>query len=161
MFAYQRKPNTLEFKKDKDIDHVLSWKSKEIKFTPLHTTFLNSTKLSGYITGIKFDNSVLVVEKNNHIRKIANIYIVYDLDTYPKNPLNNFAFGATNTVKNNVKEKFLYSGYLMVAGEWSFNNDSARKVTVFGIDNNLSSHADNQKNGFSFLGVRRKTNSCY
>ena len=83
---------------------------------------MNSTKLSGYITGIKFDNSVLVVEKNNYIRKIANIYIVYDLDTYPKNPLNNFAlknclFGATNTVKNNIKEKFLYSGYLMVAGE--------------------------------------------
>ena len=122
MFPYQPKPNTLEFKKDKDIDHVLSWKSKEIKFTPLYTTFLNSTKFSGYITGIKFDDSILVVEKNNYIRKIVNIYIVYDLNTYPKNPLNNFAlknclFGATNIVKNNVKEKFLYSGYLMVAGE--------------------------------------------
>ena len=40
--------------------------------------------------------------------------------------LKNSLFGATNTVKNNVKDKFVYSGYGIAfngAGEWSFTND--------------------------------------
>ena len=76
---------------------------------PLYTTFLNSTKLSGYRTAIKFDNSVLVVEQNNYSSRTVNVYIVYGLDTLPKNLLNDFTFKnslflATNIVKNNVKE---------------------------------------------------------
>ena len=51
------------------MDYALSWKSKGVytfKLTPLYTTFLNSTKLSGYKTEIKFDNSALVEEQNNY-----------------------------------------------------------------------------------------------
>ena len=72
-----------------------------------------------------------------------NIYIVYDLDTWPKISLRNFTlknclFGATNVVKDNDKEKYVYSGYGIVfdgKGSWGLNNDSARNVIIFGVDN--------------------------
>ena len=34
----------------------------------------------------------------------------------------------------------------------SFDNDYARNVLIFGIDNSLSSHNDNLKNNFLILG---------
>ena len=40
-------------------------------------------------------------------------------------------------VKNNDKEKYLYSGYGIAfdgKGEWSFGNDSARNIIIFGVD---------------------------
>ena len=40
--------------------------------------------------GIKIDKEPLPVEQNNCATKIANVYIVYDLDIQPNNPLNNF-----------------------------------------------------------------------
>ena len=40
---------------------------------PLHKTFLNSTKFSGYRTGTKFDNSVLIAEQYNYAIKIVNV----------------------------------------------------------------------------------------
>ena len=33
-------------------------------------------------------------------------------------------------------------------GMWSFGNNHARNVIMFGVDNNSSSHADNYKNNF-------------
>ena len=77
---------------------------------------MHSTKISRYGILIKFDNSVLVVEENNYVSKIVKAYIIYDLDDWPKIPLNKFTlnnclFGPTNIVKNNVKEKFVYSDY--------------------------------------------------
>ena len=120
---------------------------------------MNSTKLSGYRTGIKFNNSVLVVEQNNYASKIVNVYIVCDEDTWPKNPLNNFTlkkclFGTANIAKNNVKEKFKYSGYGIVfdgAAEWVFNNDYDRNVIIFCVENVSSSHTDNRENDFLVL----------
>ena len=60
-------------------------------------------------------------------------------------------FGASNIVKNSDVGKYLYSGYGIVfdgKGEWNFDNDYARNVIIFGIDNTSSSHADNLKNNF-------------
>ena len=37
--------------------------------------------------GIKFDTNPLAVEQNNYVTEIVNIYIVYDLDAWPKMPL--------------------------------------------------------------------------
>ena len=59
---------------------------------------------------IKFDRDLLAVEQNNYLIKIINVYIVYVLADWPRNPTNNFKFknclfGATNTVKNSDKEK--------------------------------------------------------
>ena len=54
-------------------------------------------------------------------------------------------------VKKRDKEKYVYSGYGIAfdsAGFWSFDNDTARNVIIFGVDNNSSSHADNCMNNF-------------
>ena len=97
----------LELKKDKGIDYVISWKSKRLccsKFRPLHTAFLRNMNFSGYRMGIKFDENPLAVEQKNYPTKVANAFIVYDLNAGPKVPLNNFElknwlFDATNIVK--------------------------------------------------------------
>ena len=46
------------------------------------------------------------------------------------------------------------SGYRITfdsAGSWSFDNDTARNVIIFGVDNNSSFHSDNYKNKFLVL----------
>ena len=58
--------------------------------------------------GVKFDKDPLAVEQNNYVSKIVNVYIVFDLDAWPRNPTNNFKFkkclfGATAVVKNSDK----------------------------------------------------------
>ena len=55
----------------------------------------------------------------------------------------------TNIVKNSDKEKYVYSGYGMAfdrKDSWSFNDDTARNVIIFGVDNSSSSHTGNLKN---------------
>ena len=67
----------------------------------------------------------------------------------------NCFFGAPNVVKISDKEKFVYSGYGITfddAVPWSFDNDYAWDVTIFGVDNSSSSHRDNFKNNFLILG---------
>ena len=136
----------MEFNKDKGTDYVLSWKSNRVfnsKLKELYTAFLNSIKFSEYGIGIKLDKDPLAVEQNNYLTKIVNLYIVYDLDTWPRNPANNFRlknglFGATNMVENSDKEKYIYSGYgitLDSAGSWNFYNNLTRNVIIFGVDN--------------------------
>ena len=36
---------------------------------------------------------------------------------------------------------------------WSSGNDTARKVIIFGVDNNSSSHVDSCKNNFLILSL--------
>ena len=113
MFVYKPTLDTLELKKDKGTDYVLSWKSEGV-FTPklkaLYTAFLCSIKYSGYKLGKKIDKHPLAVEQCNCVTKIVNAYHIYELNAWPKNPVNNFKlknclFGATNIVKNSDKEK--------------------------------------------------------
>ena len=162
-FVYQPTLDALELKKDKVTDYVLSWKSKGVynsKHNPLYTAFLHSIKLSEYRIGVKFDKDPLAVEQNNYLTKILNVYILNDLDAWPRNPTNNFKFknclfGATNIVKNSDKGKYVYSGYVITfdsAGSWSFGNDFSWNVIIFGVDNSSSSHSDNHKNNFLILG---------
>ena len=97
---------------------------------------MHSIKLYGFRIGIKFDKDFLAMEQDNYFIKIVNVYIVYDLDAWSRNPTNNLKFknclfGATSIVK-------------------SFHNDTARNV--FGVDNTSSFHADNCKNIFLVLG---------
>ena len=47
--------------------------------------------------------------------KIVNVYIVYDLDDWPKSyrinfTLKNCLFGVNNIIKSSNKEKYTYSG---------------------------------------------------
>ena len=44
-------------------------------------------KLCGYGIGKNFDKVPLAVEKKNYLSKIVNVYIVFDLDVWPKNLL--------------------------------------------------------------------------
>ena len=49
----------------------------------------------------------------------------------------------------------MYSGYRIAfdgKDSWSFNDDTARKVIIFVLDNTSSSHTDNIKNDFLVLG---------
>ena len=111
---------------------------------------MHSVKLSGYRIRTKFDKDTLAVEQNNYLTKIVNVYIAYELHTWPRNPTNNFnfkncLFGATNIVKNSYKEKYVYSGCGITfdsAGSWSFDD----------VDNSSSSHSDSPKNNFLILG---------
>ena len=82
--------------------------------------------------------------------KIVKVYIFFDLDAWPRNPTNNFKFknclfGATTVVKNSDKDKHVCTGYGITfdsAGSWSFDNDSAKNVIIFGVDNSSLSHAE-------------------
>ena len=130
------------------------------KLKPKYTAFLHSIKVSEYQIGIKLDKDPLVVEQNNYLTKTVNVYIVYDLDAWPRNATNYFRFnncliGATNIVKNSDKEKYVYSRYQITfdsAGSSSFDNDFARNVIIFGVDNSSSSHSGNRKYNFLILG---------
>ena len=84
----------------------------------MHTVCLQSIKHSGY----KMGKDSLAVEQNNYTTKIVNAYTVYDLKAWPRYLTNNFKFknclfGATGIVKNNGKEKWVYSGYGIVFDE--------------------------------------------
>ena len=81
-------------------------KSKGIfnsKLKPWYTAFLDGVKLYENRMGRKFDKEPLAMEQNNYFNKIVNVYIVYDLDSWERNPSNNFKFknclfGATSIV---------------------------------------------------------------
>ena len=54
---------------------------------------------------IKFGKNPVAVKQKNYSTKIVIVYIVYDLNVWPRCPNNNFKFknclfGATNKVKN-------------------------------------------------------------
>ena len=79
LFVYQPSLDTLELKKGKGIDYVLSWKSKGVynpKHKPINIAFLHRIKLSEYTMRIKFDKDTLAVEQNSYLSKIANFLIV-------------------------------------------------------------------------------------
>ena len=85
---------------------------------------------------MKFDKDPLAVEQNNYLTNILNVYIVYDLDAWPRNPTNNFKFrnflfGATSITKNSDKENYVYSGYGITfdsVGFWSFDNATSMSI---------------------------------
>ena len=78
-----------------------------------HYILFSCIAFSGYRMGIKLDKDSLAAEENSYLRKIVNVYIVYELDAWPRNPTNNFNFKsfilrATSVVKNKEKEKHVY-----------------------------------------------------
>ena len=129
MFFYQPTLNTMKYK-NTSTGYVISCKSKGVynsKLIALNGDFLPNTKYF-------FNNTPLLIEKKKYTTKIVNVYIVYDLDNWPKNPLRNFTlkncmFGATNLVKNNDKEKHVHSSYAIAfegKGSWSITDDFGR-----------------------------------
>ena len=93
---------------------------------------------------------------------ILNFCIVYELNAWPRNPNNTFTlktclFGTAKLTKNVDKSKFTYNGRgtsFNGKGYWSFDNDTARNVVIFGVDISSSPHINNLKNDFLVLGER-------
>ena len=91
---------------------------------------------------------------------ILNLHLLYDINTWPRNPTNNFTlknclFDAVKLTRNANKSKFIYNGPgTAFDGKdfWSFDNKTARNVIIFGVDNSSSPHIDNPKNNFLVLG---------
>ena len=91
---------------------------------------------------MQFDNCPLVAEQNSYSTKFVNVYIVYDIDGWPEGAFDNVSlknslFGANSIVKNDVKERYVYSGYWIAfdgKGSATFNDDFARDVKIFGVD---------------------------
>ena len=70
---------------------------------------MHSINLSGHRMRIKIDRDPMALEQNNSLSKVANVYIVYDLDAWVRNSTDNFKFknclfGATGIVKNSDKK---------------------------------------------------------
>ena len=108
------------------------------------------------------NSSVLVQEISSSLYSnfILNSYIVYELNNWPRDPTNNVTlknclFGTVKLVRNGIKSKFTYNGWGIPfdwEGSWSFNNDYARNVLIFGVDKSSSSCTDNLKNNVLVLG---------
>ena len=107
---------------------------------------------------LKFNNSILVQRSFSALYSnfILNLYIVYELNTCPRNPIINFIlksclFGTVKLTRNADKSKFTFNGRGIAFdgnGMWSFANYFVRNVVIFGVDNTSSSHTDNQKTTF-------------
>ena len=122
------------------------------------------SNLANSRVNVKFNNSVLEQNRSFSLysKFILNLYIVYELNEWSCHPTNSFPiknclFVTIKLVRNPIKSKFTYNGRGIAfdgEGSWSFGNDFARNVSIFGIDNNSSSHTDNQKNNLLVLGER-------
>ena len=73
-------------------EYIISGNSRGVynsKRIALHGAFLSNIKYFTNKIGIQFNSSPLVIEQNNYTTKIVNVYIVYDLDNWPKSLLQN------------------------------------------------------------------------
>ena len=69
--------------------------------------------------------------------------------------LKNCLFGTIKLTWNADKSKFTYNGWRTTFdGEsiWSFDNDTARNVVIFVVDNSSSPNIDDPKNNFLVFG---------
>ena len=72
-----------------------------------------------------------------------NLYIVYKLNNWPRNPTNNFLlknclFVTVKLLRITVKCKFIYNDQRIAFDgqvSCSFGNDFARNLVIFGVDN--------------------------
>ena len=102
----------------------------------------------------------MVIKVYGHSIYTQHVYIVYELDTWPRNPTNIFPlksclFDTVKLVRNAIKSEFIDNGSgIAFGGEFScsFDNDLGRNVVIFGIVNSLLSHTDKQKNNSLVLG---------
>ena len=91
-----------------------------------------------------------------HSNFILNILTVYQQNKWSCNPSNDFTvknclLGTVKLTRNVIKSRLIYNGQGIAfdgAGSWSFGNDFARYIVIFGVDNTLSSHTNNHKNNF-------------
>ena len=92
---------------------------------------------------------------------MVNFFIVYELDSWPRNFDTDFTvggclFGGVKVTKNADPDKYWYSGYgvgFNTRGEYSLPDGSVGKnVIIFGVDMNSSVHIDNRGKDILILG---------
>ena len=86
--------------------------------------------------------------------------MVYELNNCPcyltnNFPLKNYLFDTVKLVRNAIKSRFISNARGIAfdrEGLWTFGNDFARNVVIFGVNNNSSAHTSNRKSNFLVLG---------
>ena len=100
---------------------VTNWMStgiSSITIKPFDTGYESTmSNLAKNRVHLKFNNSVLEQKSfpSSYSNFILNLYIVYELNTWPRNPAINFTlkiylFGTVKLVKGTMKSKFTYHG---------------------------------------------------
>ena len=147
-------------------NNVTNWVSTGISSekVKLFDTTLTPTMsiLANCRANLKFNNTVFAQKHSSSLYSslILNLYIVFELNNWPHNFINNFPLKSclSDTVKlvrNANKNKFIYNGRRIVFdGEVSvsFGNNFAGNIIIFGVDNSSSPRTDNWKKNFLVLG---------
>ena len=148
---------------DRKVTNWISTRISPEKIKPFDTGLEPTmSNLANGRAKLKFNNSVLVQKFFSSLRSnfILNLYVVYELNAWPRDPTNNFPqknclFGTVKLVRNADNSKFTYNSRgIAFDGErsWSFGNDFARNVVIFRFGNSSSSHTNNRKDNFLVLG---------
>ena len=84
---------------------------------------MNSINLSKYGIEIKFGKDPLAVEQSNYLIKIVNVYFVYDLNAWPKNPTRNLEFKKISLNCHSKKSKrSLYFTNSFISVDFTIDN---------------------------------------
>ena len=104
---------------------VINWISTGVSYEKIDTNLIpfdtnlepTMSNLANNRVKLKFNNSGLVQKSLSSLYNnfILNLYIVYELNTWPQNPTNNFTlknclFGTVKLTRNADKTKFTYNG---------------------------------------------------
>ena len=98
--------------------------------------------------------SILPIELSSSHKNVANVSIVYELDTQARDlntdfTVGGFLIGAVKVTKNADKDIYGYSSYGIGFDAHSYfslsNGEFGKNVIIFGVDNNSSTHDDNKK----------------
>ena len=137
------------FKRICNTDNISAWKSKGLSEESIKLPTTSNNGLAPSLDFINdkirvtFDGGCLIQENttNTH-KKVVNIYIVYELNSYPRSTKftsGNSLFGAVKLTKNADPDKYRYSGYGIgfdTRGSFSLPNSIAygRNWIIFGVD---------------------------
>ena len=139
-YVNQPLPKSLILKNLSSDEYATGWKSKSLYDDEIISRNFNRALKETYFTGFRlafeFSNSVIAQKNITHTcSKHISLYIVHEIDNWPRNLLNNFIlknclFGAVKIARNTVKRKFVYNGYRLVidgASSWNFRNEFCLK----------------------------------
>ena len=148
------------FKREKNTDHILEWKSKGITDEVFKVPATDNILKPSLVYGNKIKEFIGSCLKQENVTynhgKIVNIYFVYEIiSNYSRSndhTLGNCLFGAFSFTKNADIDKYKYSGYGIGfdrKGSFSFPGTGlGRNVIIFGVDMSSSTKFDNKKKIF-------------
>ena len=151
----------------KDINYVLSWKSRGLSDEKIDSINTVNYILNPYLD--VYNKTEIRIKLNEGCLKqfsptilhggIVNIYIVYEIansfnaNNYPT--LENCLFGSVKLTKHVDIDQYEYSGYgigFERKGRFSMSNETGRNLMIFGVDMSSSTKIDNRKNDILVIG---------